>query len=94
MRKECERIEAKRKIEVTLTQGQAVTLARNEQVIERLTEEIDDFEELLKDSIRESLLSRGEKVSCQFSARASQHFQQKGAFSCICQYIFHFQLAA
>lgn len=49
-------------MEGSLTPGQAITLARNEQVLERLTEEIEDFEDLLKDSIRESLSAKEKKV--------------------------------
>lgn len=58
LKKEIERIQAKERLEAGLTPGQASTLARNEQAIDKLTEEMEDLEELLLDSIRDSLKDR------------------------------------
>ena len=41
-----------------LTAGQASTMARNEQVIETMMEEVDDLDELLNDSIMDSIGAR------------------------------------
>ncbi|GMH38668.1 hypothetical protein BSKO_06552 [Bryopsis sp. KO-2023] len=62
MRKECERVEANGKAADGLTDGQRAVLARNEQAIENMTEEIEDFEEDLKDSIRESISAKAEQA--------------------------------
>ena len=55
LRTESERISAKESESTPLTQGQRVTLARNESALEKLEEEIEDADEALNESIRASL---------------------------------------
>ena len=55
LRLESERISAKESDSTPLTQGQRVTLARNESAVEKLEEEIEDADEALNESIRASV---------------------------------------
>ena len=55
LRTESERISAKERESAPLTQGQRMTLARNESAVEKLEEEIEDADEALNESIRASL---------------------------------------
>ena len=48
-----------------LTAGQAAQLARNEQVIDKAEEEFEDLEELLNDSIAESLRGKQHKMEAE-----------------------------
>lgn len=58
LKTESDRISGKERQEGGLTQGQATTLARNEQAIDRLSEEVEELEETLKESIRDALLQK------------------------------------
>ncbi|GAX81620.1 hypothetical protein CEUSTIGMA_g9048.t1 [Chlamydomonas eustigma] len=58
LRKEIDRIQAKEKMEGGLTQGQASAVVRNEQVIEKLTDEVEDLDEQLNESVRQTLKER------------------------------------
>ena len=55
LRLESERISAKESDSTPLTQGQRVTLARNEAAVEKLEEEIEDADDALNESIRASV---------------------------------------
>ena len=48
-----------------MTQGQAATLVRNEQIIDQAAEEMDDLEEMLNESISDSMRSTKEKAAGQ-----------------------------
>ncbi|KAM4124326.1 hypothetical protein ACB094_01G222400 [Castanea mollissima] len=69
MKKEIEAIRAKDISQGGLTQGQQTQIARNEQRMTQILEELENLEETLNDSIRESLGARG-KIS---------HGKKKGA---------------
>jgi hypothetical protein len=55
LRTECDRISAKEKSEGGLTAGQASTLVRNERAIAALQEEVEEIEDSLNDSVRDSI---------------------------------------
>ncbi|KAL0018195.1 hypothetical protein WJX79_010675 [Trebouxia sp. C0005] len=55
---ETDRIKAKQSDAQELTSGQASTLARNEQVIDTVTEEVDDLDEVLNESILDSIVGK------------------------------------
>ena len=55
MRAEIERIRAKETSDNPLTAGQQTQISRNETAMEKLEEEIEDLDEVLNDSLRESL---------------------------------------
>ncbi|DBB07161.1 TPA: hypothetical protein ACH3X1_011731 [Trebouxia sp. C0004] len=55
---ETDRIKAKQSDAQELTSGQASTMARNEQVIDTLTEEVDDLDEVLNESILDSIVGK------------------------------------
>ena len=55
MRSEIERIKAKETSDNPLTAGQQNQITRNETAAEKLEEEIEDMDEVLNDSLRESL---------------------------------------
>ncbi|KAL3145623.1 hypothetical protein ABBQ32_003168 [Trebouxia sp. C0010 RCD-2024] len=55
---ETDRIKAKQSDAQELTSGQASTMARNEQVIDTLTEEVDDLDEVLNESILDSIMGK------------------------------------
>ena len=57
--------QAKQKAMEELTQGQAMTLVRNEQVIDRSAEEAEDLEEMLNESIVDSLRGAKQKAAGQ-----------------------------
>ena len=48
-----------------LTSGQAQTMARNEQVIDSSTDDLEDLEEQLNESIAESLRGKKNKLDAQ-----------------------------
>ncbi|GIL63581.1 hypothetical protein Vafri_17621 [Volvox africanus] len=58
LKTENQRITAKERQEGGLTQGQATTLARNSQAMERLEEELEELEETLRESIRDALMNK------------------------------------
>ena len=58
-------VQAKQKAMEELTQGQAMTLVRNEQVIDRSAEEAEDLEEMLNESIADSLRGAKQKAAGQ-----------------------------
>ncbi|BAT83190.1 hypothetical protein VIGAN_04030400 [Vigna angularis var. angularis] len=70
MKKEINSIRVKDISQGGLTQGQQVQIARNEQRITQILEEVENLEETLNDSIRESLGARTGKMS---------HGKKKGA---------------
>ncbi|KAF5836383.1 SMAD/FHA domain-containing protein [Dunaliella salina] len=55
---EIDRIVAKEKLEAGLTPGQVSTLARNEQAMEALRDELEDLEEALVDSVKDAVTDR------------------------------------
>lgn len=56
LQKECQRIQLNvKRNEFDITSGQAETLLNNERKIEKLSEELEEFEEVLEESIRDSL---------------------------------------
>ncbi|KAG0467600.1 hypothetical protein HPP92_019180 [Vanilla planifolia] len=61
MKKEIDAIRAKDIAQGGLTQGQQTQIARNEQRISQIMEELDSLEETMNDSIRESLGARAAK---------------------------------
>ncbi|GAB2210748.1 hypothetical protein Drorol1_Dr00016031 [Drosera rotundifolia] len=63
MKKEIDAIRAKDIAQGGLTQGQQTQIARNEQRISQLMEELDNLEETLNDSIQESVGARSGKSS-------------------------------
>ncbi|KAL6553077.1 hypothetical protein OROGR_006919 [Orobanche gracilis] len=63
MKKEIDAIRAKDIAQGGLTQGQQTQIARNEQRMSQIMEELDNLEETLNESIRESLGARGGKTS-------------------------------
>ncbi|GLT62007.1 hypothetical protein SLA2020_346760 [Shorea laevis] len=63
MKKEIEVIRAKDIPQGGLTQGQQTQIARNEQRITQIMEELENLEETLNDSIRESMGARAGKIS-------------------------------
>ena len=58
-------MQAKQKAMEEMTQGQAATLVRNEQIIDQAAEEMDDLEEMLNESISDSMRSTKEKAAGQ-----------------------------
>ena len=67
---ECSKIcvpcmQAKQTAMEEMTQGQAATLVRNEQIIDQAAEEMDDLEEMLNESISDSMRSTKEKAAGQ-----------------------------
>ena len=56
-------MQAKQKAMEELTQGQAMTLVRNEQVIDRSAEEAEDLEEMLNESIADSMRGAKQKAA-------------------------------
>ncbi|GIL77354.1 hypothetical protein Vretimale_2815 [Volvox reticuliferus] len=58
LKTENQRITAKERQEGGLTQGQATTLARNTQAMDRLEEELEELEETLRESIRDALMNK------------------------------------
>lgn len=58
-------MQAKQTAMEELTQGQAATLVRNEQNIDKSMEEMEDLEEMLNESISDSMRSTREKASGQ-----------------------------
>ncbi|GMY12810.1 kanadaptin [Fagus crenata] len=63
MKKEIEAIRAKDIAQGGLTQGQQTQIARNEQRMTQILEELENLEETLNDSIKESIGARGGKIS-------------------------------
>ncbi|GAB4828013.1 hypothetical protein Ancab_034900 [Ancistrocladus abbreviatus] len=63
MKKEIEAIRAKDISQGGLTQGQQTQIARNEQRISQIMEELESLEETLNDSIRESIGARAGRIS-------------------------------
>ncbi|KAJ6766476.1 KANADAPTIN [Salix purpurea] len=63
MKKEIDAIRAKDIAQGGLTQGQQTQIARNEQRITQLMEELENLEETLNESIRESLGARSGRIS-------------------------------
>lgn len=63
MKREIDAIRAKDIAQGGLTQGQQTQIARNEQRINQLMEELENLEETLNDSIRESIGARSGKMS-------------------------------
>ncbi|PIN00081.1 Anion exchanger adaptor protein Kanadaptin, contains FHA domain [Handroanthus impetiginosus] len=63
MKKEIDAIRAKDIAQGGLTQGQQTQIARNEQRISQLMEELENLEETLNESIRESIGARAGKLS-------------------------------
>lgn len=55
--------QAKQKAMEDLTPGQAAVLARNEQEIEKAMEELEDFEEMLNESIADSIRGKRQKTA-------------------------------
>ncbi|PKI75563.1 hypothetical protein CRG98_003964 [Punica granatum] len=70
MKKEIDAIRAKDIAQGGLTQGQQTQIARNEQRISQIMEELENLEETLNESIRESIGARSGKIS---------HGKNKGA---------------
>ncbi|CAD5186983.1 uncharacterized protein LOC135625592 [Musa acuminata AAA Group] len=64
MKKEIDAIRAKDIAQGGLTQGQQTQIARNEQRITQIMEELDSLEETLNESIQESVGARSGKVVC------------------------------
>lgn len=64
MKKEIDAIRAKDIAQGGLTQGQQTQIARNEQRISQIMEELENLEETLNESIRESLGARTGKTTC------------------------------
>ncbi|XWS36876.1 hypothetical protein CRYUN_Cryun20dG0122800 [Craigia yunnanensis] len=64
MKKEIDAIRAKDIAQGGLTQGQQTQIARNEQRITQVMEELENLEETLNDSIRESIGARAGTISC------------------------------
>ncbi|WOL12324.1 kanadaptin [Canna indica] len=64
MKKEIDAIRAKDISQGGLTQGQQTQIARNEQRISQIMEELDSLEETLNESIQESVGARTGKVAC------------------------------
>ena len=58
-------LQAKQTAMEELTQGQAMTMVRNQQIIDKSAEEMDDLEEMLNESIADSMRSAKEKASGQ-----------------------------
>ena len=58
-------MQAKQTAMEEMTQGQAATLVRNEQIIDQAAEEMDDLEEMLNESISDSMRSTKEKAAGQ-----------------------------
>ena len=58
-------MQAKQTAMEEMTQGQAATLVRNEQIIDQAAEEMDDLEEMLNESISDSMRSTREKAAGQ-----------------------------
>ena len=75
MREESKRIRAKEHDQSGLTPGQAETLVRNDQGADKLEEEVDDLEEELCESVRETLLARRQTKE-QSLAKVAVHRQQ------------------
>lgn len=68
-----------------LTQGQAMTLVRNEQVIDRSAEEAEDLEEKLNESIADSLRGAKQKASGQGSEKKQKKRRVLPAAPCSTQ---------
>ncbi|XP_030547946.1 kanadaptin [Rhodamnia argentea] len=72
MKKEIDAIRAKDIAQGGLTQGQQTQIARNEQRITQILEELESLEETLNDSIRESLGARTGKLSLGRNKRTTE----------------------
>ena len=57
--------QAKQKAMEELTAGQAAVLARNEQQIEKVSEEMEDLEEMLTESIADSIRGKRHKAEAE-----------------------------
>ena len=78
MRAEIERIRAKETSDNPLTAGQQSQITRNETAMEKLEEEIEDLDEVLNDSLRESL---GAKRFNREGGKKKKKKKKKGAYS-------------
>jgi len=56
-----------------LTQGQAMTMVRNQQIIDKSAEEMDDLEEMLNESIADSMRSAKEKAAGQSGKKKKRY---------------------
>jgi len=73
---EIDRIVAKEKLEAGLTPGQVSTLARNEQAMEALRDELEDLEEALVDSVKDAVTDRNrDKIQ---AAKSSARRRKRG----------------
>lgn len=57
--------QAKQKAMEELTPGQAAVMARNEQQMEKVAEEMEDLEEVLTDSISDSIRGKRQKAEAE-----------------------------
>jgi len=78
MKSEIERIKAKETSDNPLTAGQQNQITRNETAAEKLEEEIEDMDEVLNDSLRESL---GAKRINREGGKRRKKKKKKGAYS-------------
>ena len=78
MKAEIERIKAKETSDNPLTAGQQNQITRNETAAEKLEEEIEDMDEVLNDSLRESL---GAKRINREGGKRKKKKKKKGAYS-------------
>ena len=58
-------MQTKQKAMEELTPGQAAVMARNEQQIDKVTEEMEDLEEVLTDSIADSIRGKRQKAEAE-----------------------------
>lgn len=63
-----------------LTAGQAAQLARNEQIIDKASEEFEDLEEMLNESIAESL--RGKRGKLEAEASKKRRYRSARTLRC------------
>lgn len=71
-------VQTKQKAMEELTAGQAGTLARNEQVMDKTAEEIEDLEEVLTESITDSI--RGKRQKAEAAADGSDAKAKRRCF--------------
>ena len=74
-------MQAKQTAMEEMTQGQAATLVRNEQIIDQAAEEMDDLEEMLNESISDSMRSTKEKAAGQGKQQKKRCWSARNLFS-------------
>lgn len=75
--------QAKQKAMEELTAGQAAVMARNEQQIDKVNEEMEDLEEVLTDSIADSI--RGKREKAEAAAGGPMGAAGKAKRRCACE---------